>query len=347
MSAINGNKPVLVTGATGYVAGRLVEVLLDKGHTVHAPIRNPEDQNKTKYLNALAKDLPGSLVFFKADLLEDGSYTEAMDGCELVFHTASPFTSKFKDAQKELVEPAVIGTHNILRSANQVSTVKKVVLTSSCAAIYGDTKDIRSYPNQMMTEEQWNESSSLSHNPYSFSKTIAEKEAWKVADKQDRWKLVVINPSLVIGPGINPYATSESFNIFKQLGNGKLSAGVPEIGLGLVDVRDLAIAHYRAGFYPDAEGRHIIAGYNSGIWDIISILKDEYGEKYAFPRTKLPKWLVWIAAPIVGFSRKFVSRNVGYPWRADNSKSIQKLNMEYRPLNESVIDFFEQIKELD
>lgn len=346
MNKINDKKPVLVTGATGYIAGRLVEVLLENGFTVHAPIRNPQNPDKVKYLDKLAENSPGKIVYSEADLLDPGSYTEAMEGCELVFHTASPFTSNFSDPHKDLVEPAVKGTHNVLRSANQVSSVRKVVLTSSMAAIYGDNVEIKDCPNQTLTEDKWNETSSLHHNPYSFSKTIAEKEAWKIASKQDRWKLVVINPSLVIGPGINPNATSESFEIFHQIGNGKLSLGVPDIGMGIVDVRDVAIAHYRAGFYPDASGRHIVVGHNSGIWEVVSILKEEYGDLYAFPRKELPKWLVWLGAPISGYSRKFVARNVGYLWKADNSKSVEQLDMEYRPLKESVIEFFEQVRKL-
>ena len=72
-------------------------------------------------------------------------------------------------------------------------------------------------PNQELTEDLWNTSSSLEHQPYSFSKTVAEKEAWEINKAQDRWELVTINPSFVLGPGINPFGTSESFAIMKQI----------------------------------------------------------------------------------------------------------------------------------
>lgn len=104
------DRPVLVTGATGFVAGWLVKRLLEEGFTVHAAVRDPSNAPKTGHLTALADGLPGTLELFAADLLEDGSYAEAMAGCAVVFHTASPFTSKFTDAQRDLVDPAVQGT---------------------------------------------------------------------------------------------------------------------------------------------------------------------------------------------------------------------------------------------
>ena len=93
----------MVTGATGYVAGWIVKDLLESGHTVHAPVRDPADNEKLAHLRALAESNSGTINFFKADLLETGSYADAMEGCEIVFHTASPFTINVKDPQKELI----------------------------------------------------------------------------------------------------------------------------------------------------------------------------------------------------------------------------------------------------
>lgn len=344
MKSFDSSKPVLVTGATGYVAGRLVEKLLSEGLTVHAAIRNPDDKEKTKYLDELASKLPGKIQYFKADLLNEGSYDAAMEGCQVVFHTASPFVRNVKDAQKDLVDPAVKGTTNVLESANRTASVERVVVTSSCAAIYGDAQDTLNMPNQTLTEEIWNTSSSLTHQPYSYSKTVAEKVAWDIANKQDRWDLVTINPSFVMGPGINPFATSESFTIMKQVGNGDFKMGGPEFNIGIVDVRDLAEAHFRAGTYPNANGRNIISGHNSGLLEMAGWIKEEYPE-YPIKVKKLPKFLLWLAAPMIGMTRKEVAANIGYPWKADNSKSKKELNMEYRPAKETVTEFFGQLHE--
>jgi len=347
MTKIDPKAPIMVTGATGYVAGWLVEKLLDEGHAVHAPVRDPDNEEKLKYLNALASEAPGTIRYYRADLLEQGSYAEAMKGCELVFHTASPFTTDVDDPVKELIEPAKLGTRNVLEQANETLSVKRVVVTSSCAAIYGDNADLEDTPDGVFTEEIWNTSSSVDHQPYSYSKTLAEREAWEIAGGQDRWDLITVNPSLVLGPGINPESTSESFNIMKQYGDGTLKMGAPRMGFGVVDVRDLGEAHYRAGFTPEAEGRYIVSGHNTDLFDLAKPLREEFGDRYPFPKRAMPKWLIWLAGPMINeaMTRKFVSRNVGLPWKADNSKGKRDLGLSYRPLEETVVDFFQQMVE--
>jgi len=343
MSTIDKNKPVMITGATGYVAGWIVKKLLDEGFTVHAAIRNPENKASVKHLDELASKSKGKIVYFKADLLKEGSYDEAMKGCELIFHTASPFTSNFKDPQKDLVDPALNGTKNVLASVNRTASVKRVVLTSSCAAIIGDSIDCLSYPNGIATEEQWNMTSTLKHQSYSYSKTVAEKAAWEIQKSQGRWDLVVINPSFVIGPGIKPDATSDSHHFFRQLGNGKMKTGLPDFHIGMVDVRDVAEAHFKAGFTPEAHGRHIISAENTNFLAIATVLQKKFGDAYSFPKKTLPKFLVWLMAPAAGLKRKMISRNVGYPWKVDNSKGIKELGMKYRPVAVSAVDFFQQM----
>ncbi|EDT41622.1 dihydrokaempferol 4-reductase [Burkholderia ambifaria MEX-5] len=140
---------------------------------------------------------------------------------------------------------------------------------------------------------------------------------------QQRWHLVTINSSLVIGPGINPYATSESFEIVRQMGDGTMKMGVPELGTGAVGVRDVADAHLQAAFLPDANGRYIVSGHNTSLPAMAATLLERYGADYPIPRRILPKWLVWSIGPLVnkGVTRRAVARNVGLPWRADNARS--------------------------
>lgn len=342
MTTIDRNTPVLVTGATGYVAGWLVKELLDAGHTVHAAVRDPDNAAKLQHLDDLAADAPGAIRYFKANLLTDGAYDEAMAGCQLVFHTASPFTSSVKNPQKELVDPALEGTRNVLESANRTDSMRRVVVTSSCAAIYGDNIDVANAPGGVLTEEVWNTSSSLDHNPYPYSKTVAEHKAWEIAGQQNRWDLVTVNPSLVIGPGLNPHATSESFNIMKSLTGGEMKPGAPLLGLGAIDVRDLALAHYRAGFTPEAQGRYIVSATDTTLLDMANELYPKYG-KYPLPRRQLPTWLARLAGPLMGYPRKFVQRNFGYRFHTDNSKARRELAMSFRPLRESLEDFMQQL----
>ena len=279
MLNIDKTKPVLVTGATGYVAGWIVKRLLEEGVTVHATVRNPADAAKLAHLNRLAAELPGTIHYFKADLLDQGAYAQAMRGCAIVFHTASPFKLDIADPQKDLVDPAVLGTRNVLQTANRTDSVRRVVLTSSCAAIYGDCADVEDTAGKVLTEDVWNTSSSLSHVPYSYSKTVAERAAWDIVKQQDRWDLVVVNPSLVLGPGLNPEATSESFNLLRQLGDGRMKSGMPDIGCGAVDVRDVAEAHLRAAYLPGARGRHIISGHDTSLPGLAEVLRLKYAAR--------------------------------------------------------------------
>ena len=345
MLQIDTTSPVMVTGATGYVAGWIVKRLLEEGVTVHAPVRDASNTGKLRYLNEIAASSPGEIRYFSADLLEEGSYAEAMAGCEIVFHTASPFFIGSSDPQKELVDPARLGTRNVLEEVNRTASVRRVVLTSSCAAIYGDNADLKVTPNGVFTEEVWNTTSSLDHQPYSYSKTVAEREAWAIHDQQDRWDLVVINPSFVIGPGVSPFGTSESFKLIKQLGDGTLKTGMPRLGLGVVDVRDLAEAHLRGAFTPAAKGRYIASGHDSDFFELASALVERYGDDYPIPRRVLPKWLVWLVGPLAdkAMTRNIVARNVDLPWKADNSKGVRELGLTYRPMKESVNDFFQQM----
>ncbi|WP_414650266.1 NAD-dependent epimerase/dehydratase family protein [Duganella sp.] len=344
MLQIDTSKPALVTGATGYVAGWIVRRLLEEGVTVHAAVRDPGDKTKTWHLDEMAASLPGTLRYFKADLLENGSYDLAMDGCGIVFHTASPFKLDVRDPQAELVDAALLGTRNVLDSVQRSDSVTRVVLTSSCAAIYGDNADLALTARGVFTENDWNTSSSLHHMPYSYSKTVAEREAWSISRQATRWRLVVVNPSLVVGPGTHPRATSESFNLVRQLGDGTMKAGAPALPFGVVDVRDLAEAHLRAAYLPEAQGRYIISGQASSLLGLAAALAGRFGG-YPLPRRALPKWLVWLAGPMTDrtVTRKLVARNVGLPWKADNGKSVAQLGMTYRPLDVSIQDMFQQM----
>ena len=339
---IDTRRPVLVTGATGYVAGRVIERLLAEGLTVHATVRDASKTDRLEYLSDLAEQSPGELKFFSADLLKSGSFADAMAGCQVVFHVASPFVLNVKDPQKELIDPAVEGTRNVLEEVNAVETVERVVLTSSCAAIYGDNVDLDATPRGVFDEEVWNTSSRLDHNAYSLSKTMAEKKAWEIAEAQDRWRLVVVNPAMVMGPGLRIHGASESFNLMKQMIDGTMSSGMPDLRIGVVDVRDLAEAQLRAGFVPDAQGRHVLAN-DSSVPQMVDTLRSDKWKGLKLPKRVMPRWVLWLAGPMVGLTREFVSKNIGRPWKADNSKSVKELGVTYRPLTQTMEDFAQQL----
>lgn len=339
---INKAKPVLVTGANGYVASWLVKRLLDEGLHVHCAVRDPDNDKKIGHLRVLE----GSerIRFFKANLLEDGSYLEAMANTSVVFHTASPFNMHPENPKLDLIDPAVRGTANVLRSVNQTDGVERVVLTSSVAAIYTDSKETRGYIDGL-DESHWNETASMSYQPYHYSKMLAERKAWEIAQSQSSWDLVAINMSLVFGPAMNAaHNTSESINIIKMFGDGQLRFGAPDLGFGIVDVRDVAEAHLRAAFTPEASGRYITSAYSTSIVEIAEILKSRFGQ-YPLPKWALPKWPIVAIGPLANkaFNRRFLANNLNIEVNLNASKIQRELDMTYISPRKTIEDTFESI----
>lgn len=344
MREIDETKPVMVTGGSGYLASWVIKKLLEKGLHVNATVRDPSSNQKVGHLKTLGKASTGKLNLFKADLLEKGSFDEPMQDCELVIHTASPFfVTGIKNSEEELIRPAKEGTRNVLTSAEQNPNVKRIVLTSSVVAMFGDNADIEKTAEGMFTEKDWNVTSSAEHQPYPYSKTIAEKEAWAIAEQQDQWDLVVINPAWILGPSATKRTDSMSIGTMIEFGNGTYKSGVPKLWTCIADVRDVATAHIKAGFTPNASGRHIIVSAETTLLDIARILRQHFGDDYPFPKREAPKFLFWIVAPMYDHTRKYVSRNVGIPFKFDNSYSKSDLGMSYIPIEQTIKDHFQQI----
>ena len=345
MKTIDQTKPVLVTGGSGYIASWLVKLLLEQGFTVHTTVRDKSRTDKIQHLLDISANTTGELKLFEADLLKNDSFAAAMQDCSIVFHTASPFfVNGVKDAKKELIDPALDGTRNVLQTVNDTPTVQRVVLTSSVAAIYGDNVDSE-LVNGRFTEQHWNTTSSLSHSPYSYSKTVAEKEAWRICEAQNRWDLLAINPGFVLGPSLTKRKDSTSIEMMLNFANGEFKTGVPELWMGIVDVRDVAQAHVLAGLKPEASGRHILVSESYNILDMAQILKQKHGNQYAFPPRQIPKPLIWLIAPFVGFTREYVAKNIGIKIEFDNQYSQQDLGLSYRSVEETVLDHFAQLQQ--
>ena len=336
--------PILVTGATGYIASWVIKNLLELGHTVHATVRDLNKKHSFAHLDKIAAETAGTLKLFKANLLEPHSFDEAMQGCEIVLHMASPFVvSNFKDAVKDIIEPAILGTENVLNSVNKTESVKRVIVTSSIAATYGDAIDIQHTAKNEFDESHWNTTSSATHQPYPYSKVIAERKAWEMQKAQQRWDLVCINPALVLGPSLTANTQSGSVEVLQQFANGMTLLGVPPMWNGIVDVRDVAEAHVHAAFNPKAEGRYIISGGTLSLLEMGKILRQNFGPKFPFPRNKLPKAAFKLFGPLAGFSKSFVELNMGYPIYFNASKSQQEFGMKYRNIETSLIEHFQQL----
>ena len=344
MTNLHTTAPILVTGATGYIASWVIEKLLTQGYTVHATVRDLSKTQNYAHLEKIAAETQGSLKLFAANLLTPYAFDDAMRDCEIVIHMASPFVvTKFKNAYSDIIEPAVIGTENVLNSVNTTASVRKVVLTSSIAATYGDAVDILETEDGMFDESHWNTTSHEGHQPYPYSKVAAEQKAWEMHNAQSRWSLVCVNPALVFGRSLTPHTQSGSVEVLQQFANGMTLAGVPPMWNGVVDVQDVADAHLRAAFNDKAQGRYIICSESLSLLEMGKILRAHFGRKFPFPRNELPKAAFKLFGPVAGFSRNFVELNMGYPIAFNAKRSQDELGMQYRPVKESLIEHFQQL----
>ena len=334
---------VLVTGASGYLGSWISKRFLHGGYRVLASVRDPENEEKCGHLCALAEDSPGELELFGADLLRPGDFDEACLRSDLVVHSATPFlVDPVEDPEAELLRPAVEGTRNVLSAATASGRVRRVVLTSSVVALHGDAKDVDATEAGFFHEGHWNSSSSLKHQPYNYAKRRGEEEAWRLAE-QAPWRLLVINPGFILGPALSARADFTSAILLNRLIGGEFSSGVPALSYGVVDVREVATAHYEAAVRNGAEGRHIVVATTATFLELAQTVDRLFPGAHKVPQRELPKALLYLLAPKIGLSWKFISRNVGRPVRYDNRKSKRELGLFYRPLEETLRDHREQM----
>ncbi|CAN6371526.1 unnamed protein product [Urochloa humidicola] len=243
---------VCVTGGSGFIGSWLVCRLLDRGYLVRATVKNIQDEGETEHLKAL-DGAASRLRLLQMDLLDPASVRAAVEGTSGVFHLASPVTLQIpRDPEKELLEPAVKGTLNVLRAARD-SGIGRVVLMSSKAAMVPNPD----WPTEkVIDDDSWANVEILRRHQlwYSVSKTLAEKAAWDFAAREQGLQLVVINPGMVLGPFLT-LSVNASLHWFLQLLEGQKM--VMDLYMGCVDVRDVArslIALYES---PSAQGRHL------------------------------------------------------------------------------------------
>ncbi|GEM_PF-779218 len=342
----NDKKSIVVTKGTSYVGAWIVKYLLEEGHEVRITVNNKEQVEDYKYLLDLAEEAAGSISVYESDLLKEGSFDEVVDGAEIVIHTDYPTIGNFTDAQSEIVEPVVNGVKNVFASINKSSTVRRVVLTGRIDTVFCDRIEFEERGEKPFDEECWNTVSTVEYQPLSYAKTLAEKEAWNQCEAQGeekKYDLIVINPGILVGPSITNSPEFPSSVIVRNLVNGALGAGAPEIIDAVADVRDVAKAHILAAFNKEAEGRFIVAGGIATFVDMAKIIERKFPKKYKLPKKNIPKWMVTISAPKAGVSKNYVKRNVGCKVEVDNSKSKDVLGLTYTPIEDAIID---QVKQL-
>ena len=244
-------KQLLVTGATGFIASHCIVDLLNNGYQVRGTVRN---LNSEKHIRAILERYTQFTENFEiahAELTDPHSWTVAMRGCHGVLHIASPVpVIQPKNADK-VIRPAIEGTMNVLKAAKDLN-VSRVVMTSSVAAVWGKgMKESRVY-----SESDWTDINDPEQSPYNLSKTLAEKAAWKFVKEHGNPELVVINPSVVLGPALESDYGSSLTVLYKLL-KGKVPM-LPKLGFEIVDVRDVAVLHRLAYESSEAAGHRFL-----------------------------------------------------------------------------------------
>ncbi|KIK63983.1 hypothetical protein GYMLUDRAFT_40198 [Collybiopsis luxurians FD-317 M1] len=287
MPTVPVGSKVLVTGANGYIAFWVTKSLLDKGYAVRGTARSEEKCAHLKKVFAEYKDKFETIVV--PDITKEGAFDEAVtEDIDAIEHTASPFHFKADDPQ-ELIGPAVNGTLSVLKSALRVSSVKRVIVTSSTAAILSILPE-----RKVFTETDWNEQAieevkqqgknASQFAKYRASKTLAEKAAWEFYNTNKAsisWDLVVLNPPYVFGPVIHDISSPSALGtsaadwynaVVRPDSGGKSLESLATGGGGFVDVRDIALAHVLALQKEKAGGERLIISQGEFVFqDFIDI----------------------------------------------------------------------------
>lgn len=323
-----GSGRVLVTGASGYIAGFIIQALVRDGWQVRGTIRNLARAAEVRATLGLP-----DLELVACDLMRDDGWAQAMAGCDFVQHIASPIPAGEPKNPDELIVPARDGALRALRFAHEAG-VKRVVMTSSMAAIaYGHAEGRAPF-----TEADWSNVNSLDAYAYIKSKTLAERAArdWMAANGTGM-EYVSINPAAVLGPVLGP-DFSTSLEVVKKLLDGALP-GLPRLGFGVVDVRDVADLHVRAMTEPGLDGQRFIAqGRFMWLHEVAEVLKDGLGAKARrVPSRSLPDWLLRLLANFDA-TVKMVVPELGRRRDASAAHALQRLGWKTRDERATILD---------
>lgn len=325
---------ILLSGATGFIAGHSIAALLAAGHRVRATVRDPAAIGKTAHLRAM----PGAaerLDLVAADLTADDPFSAHAD-VDVVLHMASPYVMNVTDPQRDLVEPAVQGTLSMMKAAASAPRVRRVVLTSSMAAIT-DQPDGR-----VLTEADWNEKSSLTRNPYYYSKTLAERAAWDFVEREKPgFDLVVINPFLVVGPA-HADAINTSNQIFVDILTGQYPV-VMALEWGFVDVRDVAAVHVAAMAPGVPAGRYICASGNMDMAGIVALMRRSGYGHARLPKLKMTGPIGTALMRLASHTQpagigSYLRTHLGRVPRFDNAKIRREMGISFRTPEQSITD---------
>ncbi|RAL41697.1 unnamed protein product [Cuscuta campestris] len=273
-----------VTGGSGFIGSWLIKSLLHKGYNVHATVRHPE-----KALHLLK--LLGRLKLFKADLNEEGSFDEAFRGCDGVFHVAASMDFGLQANHnidsyvlEKVIDPAIKGTLNVLKSVLKANSVKRVVFTSSISTMTGrfpsgKLRSVVDESSDISTQHVWN--TKPSGWVYSLTKVSTEDAAFRFSKDNGIDLVSVISPT-VAGQFLTSTVPSSIRVLLSPITEDAgmlsiLNAVNSRMGsIALVHVEDICSAHIFLMENDKAKGRYLCSAHNCSISELMDHLSKEY-----------------------------------------------------------------------
>jgi dihydroflavonol-4-reductase len=319
---------VLLTGASGYIGKHVALQLLNQGFTVRASVRKLS--KSAEVINAVtphlldSKNLDARLTFIELDLEKDSGWDSALKGIDVLMHTASPFPLTSPKDENELIRPAVEGTLRALRAAKNAG-VKRVILTSSVAAIYGRelTSGALAYDETMWTDVEH----PVGRVAYTKSKTLAEQAAWNfIKNDAPEIALTTINPVLVLGAPLDKNFGS-SISLVERVLNGS-DPMLPDLKFAIVDVRDVAKMHVDAIKNENTKGERIISSSETRSFvEIAKLLKSIYPTSKV-KSAQAPTFIIRLLS-LFDSSIKPILPQLGKPMNVSGAKAQRLLNINF------------------
>ncbi|KAF4159486.1 hypothetical protein CNMCM6069_001649 [Aspergillus lentulus] len=274
-SSVSGQH-VLLTGANGFVASHILSILLERGFTVTATVRSHDKANNIIKTHPSWKDKINFAIV--SDFTSQRPFDEIFKNKNVPFtyviHTAPPLKFNINNIQEAMIEPAVKGTTEMLKSAHNYggTTLRRFVLLGSAVSVLNSFEDI-TREGRPYNENDWNPVTAQQAIDrkdtvlgYNVSKTQSEKAAWEfMKTNRPNFDLTVINPDIIIGPMIHPISGPSSINETNHFAIASFIDGthsaVEDVRFPFyhfVDVRDVAQSHVDALTNPAAGGRRIL-----------------------------------------------------------------------------------------
>jgi nucleoside-diphosphate-sugar epimerase len=344
------SQTILVTGASSFISGHIIKLLLEKGYHVRGTVRSQAKESSV--LEGIPENERSRVSFAHVADITTDSFDEAVQGVNGIIHVASPFHFNVTNPEKDLLLPAINGTESVLKAAHKYNStqndetkkIKRIVITSSCAAVCDGDKGMR--PGYTYTEKDWcpltyEEAAAATDDPgkvYCASKVLAEKAAWNFMEKEKpAFTIATVCEPMVFGPRADNFKSLDDINtsnaaIWKLVTSGKDAAIPPTNVPWEIDVRDVALTHVAAlERQTKTNERYVIAAQSYSHQEIVDIV-NESNKIPSSVKDKTP--------------RGTPGQRLPEHYQIDSTKAQKELGVTYIPLKKTIEDLILQLADV-